>query len=352
MVVKPKINNAVGVVKALGEALGQQTQITNKVCEIVVPKSNGSGFVRAFEFPMGLSLLMVDIHLRDSITINITDASIKPLLFVFNIKGDFIHHLDNNHIQYRLPIESSSIVSNVKGRSQFIYLNGGGQHRFIIAMIDRYRYLGKIESTLENLPEILVSTFKDIESRVSFFYMNAYNISCTECIKKIYNKRIPGLVNYTYSEAKTLELVACLIDQYCEEVEGRNLVLNYKPSDLEAIKKAKQYIQDNLSVTTTIPELAKIVGLNQQKLKKGFKDLYQKTIRQFLREERLERASVLILRNEMNIGAVAEEVGYQNKSHFAKRFKERYGVLPKDFLSSSRDKWQKNAETHEQSHVL
>jgi AraC-like DNA-binding protein len=40
----------------------------------------------------------------------------------------------------------------------------------------------------------------------------------------------------------------------------------------------------------------------------------------------------------MSIKETARAVGYANQSHFAKRFKEKYGVLPKDYIKNIRAK--------------
>jgi AraC-like DNA-binding protein len=73
-------------------------------------------------------------------------------------------------------------------------------------------------------------------------------------------------------------------------------------------------------------------GTNATKLKKGFKILYNTTINQYLRNERLNRAKILLAEENLSIKEISEEVGYSNKSIFSKRFKEKFGVLPSTFL--------------------
>ncbi|MCB0643417.1 MAG: helix-turn-helix transcriptional regulator, partial [Phaeodactylibacter sp.] len=84
-------------------------------------------------------------------------------------------------------------------------------------------------------------------------------------------------------------------------------------------------------------QLSSLVGINRQKLKTGFKSVYGNTIYKALREERLEHASLLLMAGR-SVKEAAEEVGYANQGHFASRFKEKYGVLPKDYLKTIRSK--------------
>ena len=73
--------------------------------------------------------------------------------------------------------------------------------------------------------------------------------------------------------------------------------------------------------------------MNQQKLKQGFKLLFDKTIYQYLLEHRMKAAKEMMFRQKYPISEVAQAVGYCNASHFARRFKEQFGVLPSRYVS-------------------
>ena len=74
-----------------------------------------------------------------------------------------------------------------------------------------------------------------------------------------------------------------------------------------------------------------MVLLNELKLKKGYKKLFHTTIYHHIRQERLMNAKVLLAEDKWNVGEVARKVGYTNKSHFATKFKEKFGMFPKQF---------------------
>ena len=48
-------------------------------------------------------------------------------------------------------------------------------------------------------------------------------------------------------------------------------------------------------------------------------------------DQRLELAARLIMSKDLSIREVAEQVGYANKSYFSKLFRDKYGVLPRDY---------------------
>ncbi len=93
----------------------------------------------------------------------------------------------------------------------------------------------------------------------------------------------------------------------------------------------KNILYEHMINPPSITELAKTVGLNSTKLKKGFKLVYNNTIFGFLRDIRLERAKTLLFNEDMTIADIANQVGYSNPSKFSKAFKKnKYGLNPKE----------------------
>lgn len=79
-------------------------------------------------------------------------------------------------------------------------------------------------------------------------------------------------------------------------------------------------------------ELSRMVGLNDFKLKIGFKDHYGTTVFGYLRDMRMEHAMMLLLEGEANVTDAAARVGYANLSHFSEVFRKKYGINPSELL--------------------
>lgn len=90
---------------------------------------------------------------------------------------------------------------------------------------------------------------------------------------------------------------------------------------------AKGYLLNDLSAAPTIAELSRTVGLNQCKLKKGFKSLFGTSIYAHFQKERMHKAMQLLKSN--NVTETAMVLGYSNVSHFSTAFRKQFGVLPK-----------------------
>lgn len=90
---------------------------------------------------------------------------------------------------------------------------------------------------------------------------------------------------------------------------------------------AKEYLLSDLSSPPTIAVLARAVGLNECKLKKGFKTLFGSSIYACFQKKRMHLAMQL-LKNH-NVTETAMILGYSNISHFSTAFRKQLGILPK-----------------------
>jgi AraC-like DNA-binding protein len=75
-------------------------------------------------------------------------------------------------------------------------------------------------------------------------------------------------------------------------------------------------------------ELAKIAGLNEFKLKKGFKEMFNTSVFNYLSDFRLNKARNELISGAMPIKEVAEQLGYCSVQHFTREFKKKFGVSP------------------------
>nr|WP_240343842.1 AraC family transcriptional regulator [Paenibacillus sp. SYP-B3998] len=83
-------------------------------------------------------------------------------------------------------------------------------------------------------------------------------------------------------------------------------------------------------------ELSRIVGLNDYKLKIGFKDEYGKSAFSYLRDKRMEKAFSLLQSGAISVSRVSVMVGYANFSHFAEAFRKQFGVRPSEVKRDNR----------------
>jgi len=77
-----------------------------------------------------------------------------------------------------------------------------------------------------------------------------------------------------------------------------------------------------------LSELATIIGINEYKLKRGFREMFGNTVFGYLANARLEIAKNNLLENKKTVSEIAAELGYSSLQHFSSAFKEKFGISP------------------------
>ncbi|ANY65921.1 hypothetical protein BBD42_05145 [Paenibacillus sp. BIHB 4019] len=133
-----------------------------------------------------------------------------------------------------------------------------------------------------------------------------------------------------FLEGKALELLASYMQRHL--FEGGNAALRrtnrLDRTDLDSLHAAAELLVHRMDDPPALPELARLVGLSEFKLKYGFRELYDTTVFGYLREKRMERALLLLRLEKVSVYEAAIATGYSNPSHFAAVFREKFGINP------------------------
>ncbi|KAF2507395.1 helix-turn-helix transcriptional regulator [Flavobacterium foetidum] len=143
-------------------------------------------------------------------------------------------------------------------------------------------------------------------------------------IQDIKNCFYKGLTRKIYMESKIYELIALSHHSLDHEKEAVKLA----GGDVEKIKFAAQIIRENIDNPYTIVELARKVGVNQTKLKEGFKIIFGDTVFGYLQEIRMNKARQYLADTTLSIQEISHLSGYQNVSNFSIAFKRIFGYPP------------------------
>lgn len=136
-----------------------------------------------------------------------------------------------------------------------------------------------------------------------------------------------GVTQKLYLEAKSLELIALFLEVVAENCPSSP---SLNRNDIECIHHAQHILQQNLQTPPTLVELAHQVGLNDRKLKEGFRQVFDTTVFGYLTQLRMEKARQL-LAQQRSVAAVAAAVGYASPTAFSGAFRRKFGITPKAY---------------------
>lgn len=137
-----------------------------------------------------------------------------------------------------------------------------------------------------------------------------------------------SLMDKIYLKNKAMDLIFYALKN-CKEKTSLDFLNN---EDLIRIEKAKTVIDESYDEKLTISSIAKKVALNEFKLKKGFKEVYQNTVHAYLKNVRLEKSVELLKTKNFSVKEVSIKVGYSTQSSFTYAFSQKFNCLPKEFL--------------------
>lgn len=145
---------------------------------------------------------------------------------------------------------------------------------------------------------------------------------------QVLNCPLQGPARRLFMEGKVLEILALQLGSLSSSSPRETSVPNR--AERERLEEARRILDTEYSDPPSLVALARRVGLNDFKLKRGFRVLFQTTVFAYVRRLRMEKALAMLQAGEMNVSEVASAMGYTCFSHFAIAFRKRFGIAPSD----------------------
>jgi len=150
---------------------------------------------------------------------------------------------------------------------------------------------------------------------------------------EIYHTPYTNNLDKLFIESKTLELIHNEITALSQE-QNKDSSIKFSKQDKEAIYHAREILIRNLTNPPSMKELARMVAINDLKLKIGFHRFFNQTPYSVSLEYRLQEARKLLQTSDMNINEIAEHIGYKYAANFSTAFYKRFGIRPSDLMKS------------------
>lgn len=159
-----------------------------------------------------------------------------------------------------------------------------------------------------------------------YYRMETTTLEMHHVLQQILNCPYQNWTRQFYLESKALELLILWLSQTNKE-GSRSCKL--PPADINCIHQAKDILVHRLHQPPSLLELARQVGLNDRKLKQGFRQVFGTTVFGYLHHYRMQQAHQLLTSGQTNVKETARLVGYASQSSFNAAFKKKFGVNPK-----------------------
>ena len=81
----------------------------------------------------------------------------------------------------------------------------------------------------------------------------------------------------------------------------------------------------------TLSELSEQMGYDVYWLSREIRRRSGSTYKELLQEKRMQQAVYLLANSEIPVTDIIESIGYDNTSYFYRKFREKYGMSPKEY---------------------
>jgi len=159
------------------------------------------------------------------------------------------------------------------------------------------------------------------------FQVCSHHPQIKQLIKQLFEISAHDFSNTMLLDAKLTEFVYYLIRHLSRKeiapVNDDDLTLRH----LDRIKEAHTRIMSSMNTEISILQLSRWVGLNECDLKRDFKKVYGLPIRQYIIQQKIQLANLLVAENHVDLAEAARSVGYTNIRYFEMLFKRYYGKI-------------------------
>ncbi|WP_452598373.1 helix-turn-helix domain-containing protein [Pontimicrobium sp. MEBiC01747] len=325
------------VIKDMADILNINYDVNNNEYCLKIPKKIGSGYIKATCFDNGIGVLESDYILKKELHFELKKGIVHPLKIMFCRESYFEHEFTEDNDTHTISRLESVMLSSTPTNNHIFKIPANTQICIFSIEINRKSFEEKIEAFIANMNDELVNVFRDLNGINKFYYKGHYSLEIAKFIEEFTDCDLEeDFMKSVFLEGKCYEILIHYLQQYLDDLNtpGKRKIL--RQSTIESIEEAVQIIKNEIATIDSITVLSKRVGLNQNTLQSGFRHLYNSSVKEYIRNHRIEKAKELLENSDLNVTEITYKIGINSRSYFSKVFKKRYGITPKAYLDKSR----------------
>ena len=148
-----------------------------------------------------------------------------------------------------------------------------------------------------------------------------------QVIDQVIHNRYAGDLLNLFLLSKSIEILVLCAESCLLAADKKETYLK-TAADKEKIIAARDLVNQRVHCPPSLTEIATAVGLNEYKLKRGFKETFQTTVFGYLTAQRLLLAKRYLLDTDKTVAEIAFDLGYATPQHFNNAFKKHFGQTP------------------------
>ena len=243
---------------------------------------------------------------------------------IYMCQGSTVHTINGDRIELKtgeLLILNQNAVQEILPAGEYaIAVN------FIVLPEFFNTAFSMIGAEENQLKDFLVGALCGRDEETSYLYFHVADILPVQnLIENMVWTIFYDISNKRSSNQITMGLLFLQLLNYMDKMEAGG-----RKFDTEIMANVYRYIEDHFK-EGTLSELAVEMKVDVYWLSREIKKKSGKTYKELLQEKRMQQAVYLLINSRIAVSDIIEAVGYDNTSYFYRKFKERYGISPKEY---------------------
>lgn len=309
-------------------SFGQQYGIPVEGDQLTIPPTLGKGFIRKVDLGPSFKLLIHQYTLHEELVLKR-----RPFDRPFDLISILVHG-NEEPISLTTPGSQVQLARNNGFAVQIASTDLESVVRFPANVPIEYVVIGLSSTTLKQLlrTEPASPVMQTILSGApGFLFYESMGPDVKKLLDQLTAGRPAGELSAFFYHVKVEELLYLVIEKLL-----RRETVYHRPVNRAAIDKlfaVRSAVLADLDKPPHLPQLARLVGMSQTKLKELFKQVFGDSIYAHFQKARMEEAAALLRQGDYSVSEVGYRLGFTNLSHFSRLFYSHYGVRPKTYTS-------------------
>ncbi|WP_411765961.1 helix-turn-helix domain-containing protein [Winogradskyella sp. A3E31] len=271
-----------------------------------------------------ITLTTLKIKTSDEVNLIFEDSSNKPLRFLYCHKGDLFINLVNR--KRKLSSFQNAILYDNESNIE-LALKSDSSYKFSIISLNKD--LSTYSPEESGLLAKLFNTITKGNTNKIRCYISSRNLAIGMALKGLGDLDGEKFGDKLVLAGKIRVILGLEYQQLQKDLNPENTsnsALTRK--EMRRVSSLIEKIKKNPGNNYTVSTLSTEAGLSENKLQEGFKELFNRTVTDCIRNIRLEKAEELLKTTDLNVSEVVYSVGFISRSYFSKIFKAKYNCSP------------------------
>lgn len=265
-----------------------------------------------------------------------TNGKLLPMILVVEDNDDFRFYLKDNLRNNYTVIEAANGREGwqkaLAHHPQLIITDVSMPEVDGIEMVNKL----KADKRTKHIPVIMLTVITDPQQQIRGLETGANDYLTKPFDFEVLSAKIKNL----------LELKTVMQNTYAKQISLSTPDPKIDSSDEVLLKEIARFLDQNITnPQLSVETLSKQFGMSRSTLYTRLLQITGKTPVEYIRSFRLERATRLMEKSNMTIAEIAYHVGFTTPNYFARSFKQKFDMLPSEYIAMQRKEWAEKEES-------